>query len=49
MQGSQYGQEMMEGDENSGENCDEILEEEDDQMMGEEDDRERSPQGDIDA
>ena len=49
MQGSQYGQEMMEGNENSGENCDEILEDEDDQMMGEEDDRERSPQADMDA
>ena len=43
MQGSGYDQEMMDGNENSGENCDEILEDEEEQMLGEEDDRERSP------
>ena len=49
MQGSGYGQEMTEGNENSGENGDEILEDEDEQMMGEEEGREKSPLVDIDG
>ena len=49
MQGSQHGQEIIEGLENSDENCDEILEGEDGEMLGEEDGRERSPQVNMDA
>jgi len=48
MHGDQYGQEME--NENSDENCDEILEGEDgEHMMGEMDDRERSPHANMDA